>query len=100
MNTCVCMAESLHCSPGIITTLLIGCTPIQNGFGVKKINKKKRFGFSSEIMGELLKSFKWMSHGNRFELYFKNTNFGSDKGFDWKFGWRTPKKEAVHSKFS
>lgn len=23
-----------------------------------------------------------MSHGNRFELYFKNANFGSDKGFD------------------
>ena len=36
MNTCVCTAESLHCSPEIITTLLIGYTPIQNGFGVKK----------------------------------------------------------------
>ena len=24
------MAESLHCSPETITTLLIGCTPIQN----------------------------------------------------------------------
>ena len=31
----------LHCSPEIITTLLIGYTPIQNIFGVKK-NKKKR----------------------------------------------------------
>ena len=29
-DTCVCMAESLHCSPEIITTLLIGYTRIQN----------------------------------------------------------------------
>ena len=36
MNTCVCMAESLHCSPEIITTLLIGYTPIQNDFGITK----------------------------------------------------------------
>ena len=27
-------AESLHCSPETITTLLIGYTPIQNAFGV------------------------------------------------------------------
>ena len=30
MDMCICMAESLSCSPEIITTLLIGCTPIQN----------------------------------------------------------------------
>ena len=34
MDTCVRMAESLHCSPETTTTLLIGYTPIQNGFGV------------------------------------------------------------------
>ena len=28
------MAESLHCSPETITTLLTGYTPIQNVFGV------------------------------------------------------------------
>ena len=28
MDTCVCTAESLRCSPEIITTLLIGYTPI------------------------------------------------------------------------
>ena len=26
----LCTAESLHCPPETITTLLIGCTPIQN----------------------------------------------------------------------
>ena len=31
MDTCICMAESLHCSPETIT-LLIGYTPIQNKF--------------------------------------------------------------------
>ena len=34
MDTCVCMAESLHYSPETTTTLLIGYTPIQNGFAV------------------------------------------------------------------
>jgi len=33
----VCRAESLHCSPETITTLLISYTPIQNAFGVKKL---------------------------------------------------------------
>ena len=36
MDTCICMAESLHCSPETATTLLIGHTPIQN----KKFRKK------------------------------------------------------------
>ena len=30
MDTCICMEESLSCLPAIITTLLIGSTPIQN----------------------------------------------------------------------
>ena len=30
MNTCICMTESRHCLPGMITKLLIGYTPIQN----------------------------------------------------------------------
>ena len=37
MGTCICMAESLHYSPETIKTLLIGYSPIQNVFGVKKI---------------------------------------------------------------
>ena len=30
MDTCICMAESLHSSPETTTTLWIGYTPIQN----------------------------------------------------------------------
>ena len=30
MDTCIHMAQSLHCPPEAITTLLIGYTPIQN----------------------------------------------------------------------
>ena len=41
MDTCACLAESLHCSPETITTLIIGCTAIRNGFGFKKIKLKK-----------------------------------------------------------
>ena len=29
-DACICMAESLHCSPETIITLLIGYTPVQN----------------------------------------------------------------------
>ena len=38
MDTCMCMAESLCCSPETIPTLLIGYIPIQN----KKLQKKKK----------------------------------------------------------
>ena len=44
MDTCICMAESLHCSPETITTLLTGCIPIQNkklGGGGNAKKKKK-----------------------------------------------------------
>ena len=37
MDTCIYVAESLHCSSETITTLLIDYTPIQN----KKLKKKK-----------------------------------------------------------
>ena len=39
MDTCVCMAESLHCPPAIITTLLTVYTQTQNK-KLKKIFKK------------------------------------------------------------
>ena len=40
MDTCICMTESLHYPPEIITTLLISYTPIQS----KKFKKKKKAG--------------------------------------------------------
>ena len=39
MDTCVCMAESLCCSPETVTTLLIGYIPIQNN----KLKNKNPF---------------------------------------------------------
>ena len=36
MDTCIFMAESLPCPPETSTMSLIGYTPMQNGFGVKK----------------------------------------------------------------
>ena len=36
MDTCICVAESLGCSPETITTLLVGCILIQN----KKFKRK------------------------------------------------------------
>ena len=47
MNTCIRMAESLHCSPETMTTLLIDCTPVKNVFSVKKIKNKKKKKFKS-----------------------------------------------------
>ena len=42
MTSCLCMVESLCCSPKTITTLLIGYTPIRNEKFKKK--KKKKVG--------------------------------------------------------
>ena len=36
MDTCICMAESLHCSSETITALFIGYIPIQNESFLKK----------------------------------------------------------------
>ena len=41
MATCLCVAESFHCSPETVTSLLIGYTPVQN----KKLKKEpQNFG--------------------------------------------------------
>ena len=40
MDTCISMAESLHCPPEIVTTLFSGYTPIKN----KNLKKKKKTG--------------------------------------------------------
>ena len=37
VDTCICMAESLHSSPEIVTILLIGYTSIQN----KRLTNKR-----------------------------------------------------------
>ena len=44
MDTCVCMGESLCCSPKTIIMLLISYTPIQNK-KFKKINEKVEENF-------------------------------------------------------
>ena len=41
MDACICMAESLQCSPET-TTLLISYAPTQNAFGVKKTKILKK----------------------------------------------------------
>ena len=40
MDPCICMAESLRCSPKTITTLLKGCIPVQSEVKKKKNNLK------------------------------------------------------------
>ena len=58
MDPCICVAESLHCSPGTITTLLIGYIPIQN----KKLKRKKILTNKSPgtdgFMGEFYETYK------------------------------------------
>ena len=44
LETCICMAEFLHCSPETITALLIGSTPTEN----KKIKLQKKKSLKSE----------------------------------------------------
>ena len=57
VDTCICMAESLHSSPETITTLLIGYTPIQFLFcfvfcpGVKKKQNPQLLSSKSFLPG-------------------------------------------------
>ena len=56
MNTCIYMAESLHCSLESATTLLIGYTPIQNKkFKVWKKRKQLRLGCICMCVSALLR---------------------------------------------
>ena len=57
MDTCICMAESLHCSPETLTTLLISYTPRQT----KKLKKKKKDMFY-QGPAHLLMTFSKISH--------------------------------------
>ena len=61
MDTCVCMAESLRCSPETITALLISYTPIQK----KSLKLEKEMLCSFPRVG-LSKSWKnfWKLFGN------------------------------------
>ena len=43
MDTCIYMAESLHCSPETVIILLIGYTPIKNKKVFKKENVKSLY---------------------------------------------------------
>ena len=45
MDSCICVAVALTCSPETITTLLIGYTPIQN----KKLKKKSVTGHKHKM---------------------------------------------------
>ena len=47
MDSCTCMAESLHCPPEAITALLISCTPTQS----KKLKRDKGEGRRSPAFG-------------------------------------------------
>ena len=61
MGMCICMAESLCCSPETITTLLIGYTPIQN----KKLILKKRRSLLSQHLQKAV-----VPGNNFFDGYF------------------------------
>ena len=57
MDTCVCIAESLYCSPETIMALLISYTPVQNKM-LKKLKLKWPTG--EEIFATNIKGiFQW-----------------------------------------
>ena len=57
MDTCLCMAESHHCSPETITTLLISCTLIQNKMFLK--NEKKSLMNQLKYLFFIISIFKY-----------------------------------------
>ena len=66
MDTCICTTESLHYSPETVTTLLIGCTPIQNKIFFKTearwliLSKElQRFGHKRNIWNPVSAVTNW-----------------------------------------
>ena len=58
MDTCICVAESLHCLPETMTALLIGYTPKQNK-KFKKIEgerKREKVGVGDVPSGSMAKT--------------------------------------------
>jgi len=64
MDTCVCIAESLHCLPETITTLLIRYTPTKNKFFFKeRVKKTLDDGSSCSItLGSLSERSSHLTH--------------------------------------
>ena len=62
MDTCICVTESLHCSPETITTLLISYTPIQN----------KKFVFKNDYTYMYIHTYIHIHTHNRILLSHKN----------------------------
>ena len=59
MDTCICMAESLHCSPELITTLLVGiCEYKVKSFLKKNRGKREKYKKTATLLslsGKLLR---------------------------------------------
>ena len=66
MDTCICMAEFLHCPPENIRTLLIACTPLQN----KKLKILKKNMKENNPVEQSMKI--WLQEG--FNVFEKNHN--------------------------
>ena len=53
MDTCICVAESLPCSPETVTTLLTGCTPIYSKkFKIKKTSEGEKMEYHPSLLFE------------------------------------------------
>ena len=59
MDICICMAESLPCSPETITILLIGYSPIQSKKGLNICLSPKKWGILRDWIGVYLTFSGW-----------------------------------------
>ena len=55
MDTCICMAESLLCSPETTTALLIGYTPVQN----EKFKVWEKTNLVLETKAHIVEKIRW-----------------------------------------
>ena len=79
MHTCICMAESLRCSPQTITTLFIGYTSIQNKKFLKKGKENCRLVSENFLAQD--KNYKQLQV-NKLSFFHKNVfwNITGQKG--------------------
>ena len=80
IDTCICMAESFHCSPETITILVINYTPIRASLVVQQVKNPSGSAGDIKDMGSIPGSGRSPRGGNGNQLQYSCLGNPMDRG--------------------
>ena len=83
IDTCICMAESFHCSPETITILVINYTPIRASLVVQQVKNPSGSAGDIKDMGSIPGSGRSPRGGNGNQLQYSCLGNPMDRGTWW-----------------